>query len=82
MDGSHCLQNVAVAANDHSRYYQPGTESLFSIGDIASGHGDALQHDGMTASHRNSVLPDLPFLPSTDYDPELYRVPTSGHQHS
>ncbi len=71
-----------ITWNDHSHYYQPGTESLFSIGDIASGHGDALQHDGMTASHRTSLLPDLPFLPSTDYDPELFRAPTSGHQHS
>jgi pimeloyl-ACP methyl ester carboxylesterase len=71
-----------ITWNDHSHYYQPGTESLFSIGDIASGHGDALEHDGMTASHRTSVLPDLPFLPSTDYDPELFRLPTSGHQHT
>jgi uncharacterized protein YukE len=73
--------------NDHSHYYQPGTESLFSIGDIASGHGDALEHDGMTAPHRTSVLPDItktmfPFLPSTDFDPELYRPPTSGHRHT
>ncbi|MDT5152909.1 MAG: hypothetical protein QOI01_4642 [Mycobacterium sp.] len=76
-----------ITFNDHSHYYEPGTESLFSIGDIASGHGDALEHDGMTASHRDSVLPDIakdmfPSLPSTDYDPELYRLPTSGHHHT
>ena len=73
--------------NDHGHYYQPGTESLFSIGDIASSHGDALEHDGMTAPHRSSLLPDItktmfPFLPSTDFDPELYRPPTSGHRHT
>jgi WXG100 family type VII secretion target len=68
-----------VTWNDHSHYYQPGTESLFSIGDIASGHGDALQHDGMTAPHRVSVT--IPGVPMPDIDPELYRPPTSGHQH-
>ncbi|WP_319446731.1 MULTISPECIES: alpha/beta hydrolase [unclassified Mycobacterium] len=66
--------------NDHSYYYKPGTESLFSIGDIASGHGDALEHDGMTAPHRTS-LPPIPFVPPIDFDPELYRTPTSGHHH-
>jgi WXG100 family type VII secretion target len=68
--------------NDHSHYYQPGTESLFSIGDITSGHGDALEHDGMTAPHRiglpGSLLPGIG-LP--DFDPELYRPPTDGHRH-
>lgn len=73
--------------NDHSWYYKLGTESLFSIGDVASGHGDALEHDGMTAPHRNSVIPDIattifPFIPSVDVDPELYRLPTSGHRHT
>jgi pimeloyl-ACP methyl ester carboxylesterase/uncharacterized protein YukE len=68
--------------NDHSHYYQVGTESLFSIGDIASGHGDALEHDGMTARHRMHVPSVIPGLPSIDLDPELYRPPTSGHQHS
>lgn len=66
---------------DHSHYYDPGTESLFSIGDIASGHGDALEHDGMTAPHRMHVPSFIPGLPSTDFDPELYRPPTSGHEH-
>ncbi|MUL68318.1 hypothetical protein BOO86_27875 [Mycobacterium sp. CBMA 234] len=66
---------------DHSHYYDPGTESLFSIGDIASGHGDALEHDGMTAPHRVHLPSPFPWLPSTDVDPELYRPPTSGHEH-
>jgi hypothetical protein len=72
--------------NDHSHYYEPGTESLFSIGDIASGHGDALEHDGMTAPHRSSLPEDLteiilPGVPVPDFDPELYRPPTDGHRH-
>ncbi|EUA42119.1 hypothetical protein I553_5979 [Mycobacterium xenopi 4042] len=44
---------------DHSSYFTRGSESLFSIGDIASGHGDALARDHMTAPHRGSYwLPD------------------------
>ncbi len=34
---------------DHSHYFDDGSESLFSLGDIVSGHGDALTtrpHDG------------------------------------
>jgi hypothetical protein len=56
----------------HSRYFTPGTESLFSIGDIASGHGDALAHDHMTAPHRRR----LPV-----FDPERLRPGTGGHRH-
>ncbi|WP_233209306.1 alpha/beta hydrolase [Mycobacterium sp. ENV421] len=65
--------------NDHSHYFERGTESLFSMSDIVSGHGDALALDGMTAQHRSdSILTDIGMLPS---DPELYRAPTSGHYH-
>lgn len=64
--------------NDHSHYYQPGTESLFSMADIVSGHGDALELDGMTAPHRSDLLTDLN-VPGAD--PELFRAPTSGHYH-
>ncbi|MGH3542504.1 MAG: alpha/beta hydrolase [Mycobacterium sp.] len=60
---------------DHSSYFARGSESLFSIGDIASGHGDALAHDQMTAPHRGSYwLPD-------DVDPEVFRPGTGGHAH-
>ncbi len=60
---------------DHSSYFTNGGESLFSIADIASGHGDALEHDHMTAAHRGSYwLPD-------DVDPETFREPTGGHYH-
>ncbi|CQD11615.1 alpha/beta hydrolase [Mycolicibacterium conceptionense] len=59
---------------DHSGYLVPGSESLFSISDIASGHGDALEHDGMTADHRTQVL-------GVEIDPESWRIPTGGHHH-
>jgi hypothetical protein len=65
--------------NDHSHYFDPGSESLFSMADIVSGHGDALEVDGMTAPHRNdNILTDIGVLPP---DPELFRAPTSGHYH-
>ncbi|MDI3313420.1 MAG: alpha/beta hydrolase [Mycobacterium sp.] len=61
--------------SDHSSYFTPGDESLFSIGDIASGHGDALALDHMTAPHRGAYwLPD-------DIDPEATRPGTGGHYH-
>jgi pimeloyl-ACP methyl ester carboxylesterase len=56
----------------HSSYFKPDTESLFSIGDIASGHGDALAHDHMTAPHRRR-------LPA--FDPERLRPGTGHHRH-
>jgi hypothetical protein len=60
---------------DHSAYFEPGSESLYSIGDIASGNGDKLQEHGMTAQHRGAgVLPDF-------VDPELFRRATTGHHH-
>ncbi|MFA1706052.1 alpha/beta hydrolase [Mycobacterium intracellulare] len=60
---------------DHSSYFTPGNESLFSMADIASGHGDALAHDNMTAQHRGTYwLPD-------EFDPEALRRPTGGHYH-
>ncbi len=46
--------------DEHTSYFKNGSESLFSIGDIVSGHGDALGHDGMTADHRVKT-PGFPF---------------------
>jgi hypothetical protein len=71
--------------NEHTSYFQKGSESLFSVADIVSGHGDALEHDGMTADHR--VQPGLPFpipgLPSLPViDPEMVRTSTNDHYHS
>ncbi len=38
---------------DHSYYYRNDSESLFSMADIASGHGEALRDHGMTAPPRH-----------------------------
>ena len=60
---------------DHCHYFDIGSESLFSIADVVSGHGDALEHDGMTAPHRGEYgLPDF-------IDPEAMRDATTGHRH-
>lgn len=61
---------------DHLHYFDDGSESLFSIADVVSGHGEALQRDGMTARHRGEY-----FL--NDWiDPEAMRSPTTGHRHA
>ena len=61
---------------DHLHYFDDGSESLFSISDVVSGHGDALQHDGMTAHHRGE------YLMGEGFDPEALRPATTGHRHS
>ncbi len=61
---------------DHSHYFDLGSESLFSIGDVVSGHGDALARDGMTARHRGEY--GLPAF----VEPEAGRPPTTGHRHT
>ncbi len=78
------VPGLTFPLGDHSQYYTPGGESLFSMGDIVSGHGDALVHDGMTAPHRIPVVGYIP-LPvpglTMPNDPELFRPGTSGHTH-
>jgi WXG100 family type VII secretion target len=71
--------------DEHTSYYKDGSESLFSMADIVSGHGDALEHDGMTADHR--VKPGLPFpipgLPDLPViDPESTHFPDNNHHHT
>jgi WXG100 family type VII secretion target len=69
---------------DHSQYYTRGNESLFSMSDIVSGHGDALEHDGMTAPHRrDDILTNLGdvFGVPIPNDPELFRPGTTGNTH-
>lgn len=72
-------ENPPYTANpiyDHSHYFDDGSESLFSISDVVSGHGDALEHDGMTARHRGEYgLPGW-------VDPEAVRQGTLGHRHA
>lgn len=61
---------------DHSHYFDNGSESLFSIADVVSGQGDALQRDGMTARHRGE------YGVGDWFDPEAFRSATTGHTHS
>ena len=60
---------------DHLHYFDDGSESLFSIADVVSGHGDALQREGMTARHRGE------YLLGRWADPEVARTATTGHRH-
>jgi hypothetical protein len=76
-----------ITPHDHSYYYHLGSESLHSMADITSGHGDALAADGMTAEHRYQPgkvtipglgevgigIPDVPIV----VDPEWSRAPGS-----
>ena len=92
MDGFGSTRFHAEAADwhinpidEHTSYYQDGSESLFSMADIASGHGDALEHDGMTADHRVQLgphipIPGLPQLPVID--PESMHFPDNNHHHT
>jgi hypothetical protein len=61
---------------DHSHYFDDGSESLFSLGDVLSGHGDDLQRDHMTARHRGEY--GLPAI----VEPEAVRQATTGHHHN
>jgi hypothetical protein len=76
-----------INPHDHSYYYHPGSEALHSMADIASGHGDALESDGLTAQHRYQPgkvnIPGLgpvgvgvPGSPAV-IDPEWSRAPGS-----
>ena len=73
---------------EHSRYFDPGSEALFSIAGIAAGDGARLQDHGMTAPHRSGLLGSLgtrlglPSWSSPLADPELLRPATSGHFHT
>ncbi|BBZ50400.1 hypothetical protein H7H82_17745 [Mycobacterium heidelbergense] len=60
---------------DHLHYFDEGSESLFSMADVVSGHGDRLQHDGMTARHRGG------YGLGGWLDPEAARTATTGHYH-
>ena len=76
-----------INAHDHSHYYHRGSEALHSMADITSGHGNALESDGMLAQLRHkpgtvdipglgSVGLDLPGVPAS-IDPEWDRAPQS-----
>lgn len=78
---------AAAIRADHDSYFTPGSESLYSIADIAGGDGDLLARHGMTAPHRSSVLGsiasvfELPNWSNPVADPELVRPATGGHFH-
>lgn len=64
---------------DHSGYLKPGSEALYSVAAIASGHGDELEGMGMTAPHRTQIA--VPGMPVIEIDPEMFRPATDGHRH-
>ncbi|WP_255376489.1 alpha/beta hydrolase [Mycobacterium sp. NS-7484] len=71
--------------DEHTSYFRDGSESLYSIADIVSGHGDQLEEHGMTADHRVSSpipswVPD--FAPSVGIDPELLHRSNNDHHHT
>lgn len=71
--------------DEHTSYFKKGSESLFSIADIVSGHGDDLEQHGMTAAHRVQT-PALPFpipgvSPKVGFDPELVHKSNNDHYH-
>jgi hypothetical protein len=94
VDGFGATRFKAEVANpdldlwqDHVRYFDLGSESLYSMAEVASGEGHSLEADGMTAPHRSSLLGSLASalrlpnwaIPLTD--PELPRPATTGHRH-
>ena len=72
---------------DHTGYFDPGSESLYSIAGIAAGDADLLAEQGMTAAHRSSLAGGLasalglPNWANPLTDPELLRPATTGHSH-
>jgi alpha/beta hydrolase family protein len=73
------VPGITNPISDHSQYLQPGSESLYSIATIASGHGNMLEDLGMTADHRFQIgIPGLPEM-GPEIDPETFRPGTSGH---
>lgn len=74
--------------NPHTSYFDDGSESLFSVAEIVSGHGDALQQDGMTARHRVETpglpfpIPGIPLPTSGVLDPEGLHSSNNDHHHT
>ena len=82
--------------SDHSKYYDAinHSESLYSLAEIVSGHGDRLGADGMLALPRQEIGIDTSNWPvalkvalrgvplNVVVDPEAYRIPTAGHNHA
>ena len=71
--------------DEHTSYFDGGSESLFAIAEIVSGRGADLEDGGMTARHRVQT-PGLPFPvpgapPQVVLDPELLHRSDNEHHH-
>ncbi|ORB92502.1 putative alpha/beta hydrolase [Mycobacterium persicum] len=55
--------------NDHSHYYDKGSEALHNITEIAVGHGDNLAVEGMLAPHRAEERISTPTQVNTPFGP-------------
>ncbi len=82
-------------ANDHSLYYDDSNdnESLHSLADIVTGHGDRLGEEGLLVANRDTgLIPTLASLlggiagsllyPNGAGDPEFDRTPTIHPDHA
>jgi hypothetical protein len=70
---------------DHSEYFNvvDKGESLYSLAEIAAGHGDRLAQDGMLAQPRYVKTESRYGLDQpVEVDPEASRTPTTGHDHA
>ena len=55
--GSH---SVVPWFNDHSHYFDMGSEALHNMTEIATGHGGNLANEGMTAPYRAEARVSTP----------------------
>lgn len=72
------VPGLTFPLGDHSQYYAPRSESLYSMAEIATGNGEALAQHGMTAPHRLPVV--LPGI-NGSVDPELVRLDIARPTH-
>jgi hypothetical protein len=49
------IPSIGDNVNAHSHYYQAGSDSLRSMGLITTGNGNALETNGLTATHRDGL---------------------------
>ena len=71
--GSH---SAAPWFNDHSHYYDTGSEALHNMTEIVTGHGNKLAGEGMTAPYRVNARIDTPSEVQTPFG--TLRLPHVG----
>jgi pimeloyl-ACP methyl ester carboxylesterase len=75
-----------VNFGDHSHYFDEVLrgESLYTLAEIAAGHGDRLAQDGMLAQPRyiKTVTTGNGSSARMKVDPEASRTPSTGHDHA